>query len=82
MHCPPVAEDESEDIKFLRETMQTARSYIVEEKFPEVLDCCVSFLLDVLEAKNSIRPLIRSNQKTGLYEKADDGIALHGKQRC
>ena len=82
IYCPPVADDESEDIKFLRETMQEARSYIVEEKFPEVLDCSVRFLLDVLEAKNSIRPLIRQNKKTGLYEKADDGIVLDGEQRC
>lgn len=82
IYCPPVTGDESEDIKFLRETMQEARSYIVEEKFPEALDCSVRFLLDVLEAKNSIRPLIRQNKKTGLYEKADDGIVLDGEQRC
>ena len=83
LYCPPTTNDEeSEDIKFLRSTLKKAREYIVEEKFPEVLNCSIKFLLDVLPITNEIRPLIRRNKKTGLYEKANDGVMLYGEQRC
>ena len=74
--------DELDDIKFFSDTMFKLRGYILENKFPEVLDCSISLLLDVLEEKNAIRPLVRQNKKNGLWEKANDGIMLHGDQRC
>ena len=73
----PDAERITQSIKFLRE----AYSSINAEKFEEVLDCSIRFLLSTLTGNNAIRPLVHRNSRTGLWEKADDGIMLHGNQR-
>ncbi len=72
---------ETDEVEFLKDTVTKLFYYVHSEKFSEVLDCSIRFLLEVLPEKNSIRPLIRQNKKTGLWEKADDGIMLHGEQR-
>ena len=72
---------ETDDVEFLKDTVTKLFYFIHSEKFAEVLDCSIRFLIEVLPEKNSIRPLIRQNKKTGLWEKADDGIMLHGEQR-
>lgn len=73
----PDAEKIVHAINFLRE----AYSFINAEKFEEVLDCSIRFLLNILAGNNAIRPLVHRNSRTGLWEKASDGIMLHGNQR-
>ena len=74
-------EDSSDDIKRFKELLRNFSRLVVEKKYPEILDCSIRFLLDVLHENNSIRPLVRQNEKTGLFEKACDGIMLNGEQR-
>lgn len=81
-YVPPKTDDESDDLKFIRATLLEIRKHIVADEFAQALDCSIRFLLDVLEERNSIRPLIRQSKITALWEKANDGIALHGEQRC
>lgn len=73
---------DSDDIKFLVREIKKVRDFVIEDKFAEVLDGSIKILLEMLPEKNSIRPLIKKNEETGLWEKADDGIVLHGRQRC
>ena len=72
----------NEEELFLLKVLEEAQYFVAAEKYHEVLDCSIRFLLDVLNGNNAIMPLIRRNSTTGLWEKADDGIMLHGKQRC
>ena len=81
MHYTEEAGD-SDDIKFLVREIKKVRDWVIEDKFAEVLDGSIKILLEMLPEKNSIRPLITKNEETGLWEKADDGIMLHGDQRC
>lgn len=74
--------DEPEDIKFNVSILIKLHKFIRAEKYAETLDCSIRFLLDMLSENNSIRPLIKKNAQTGLWEKADDGIMLHGMLRC
>ena len=73
---------ESDDIKFLMREIKKVRDFVIEDKFSEVLDGSIKILLEMLPEKNSVLPLITKNEDTGLWEKADDGINLHGRQRC
>ena len=75
-------ETESDDIKFFRREIKKIRDWVIDDQFAEVLDASIRILLEMLPEKNSIRPLITKNEETGFWEKADDGIILHGKQRC
>lgn len=77
-----VFDNASDEIKFSLNILYELHSFIVAEKYAEVLDCSIRFLLDMLSENNSIRPLIKKNAQTGLWEKADDGIMLHGMLRC
>lgn len=72
----------TEEEIFLLKTVDEARDFVIAGKYPEVLDCSIRFLLNVLEKNNAIMPLVRKNSTTGLWEKANDGIMLHGEQRC
>ena len=74
-------EDSSDDIKRFKELLRNFSRLVVEKKYPEILDASIRFLLDVLHENNSIRPLVRQNEKTGLFEKAFDGIMFNGEQR-
>ena len=75
-------EKPSDDVKFFRREIKRVRDFVIEEKFDEALDASIKILLEMLPEKNSILPLITKNEETGLWEKADDGIMLHGHQRC
>ena len=75
------SESSSDEIKFFKEVLRGFKKLIIEQKYPELLDASIRFLLDVLHENNSIRPLVRQNEKTGLFEKACDGIKLYGEQR-
>lgn len=75
-------EDSSDDIKRFKDILRNFSRLIVEKKYPELLDSSIRFLLDVLHENNSILPLVRKNEETGLFEKACDGIMLNGEQRC
>ena len=81
---PPINENVTltDDMELWLSVMEEARNFVVIEKFVEVLDCSIRFLLSVLPGNNSIRPLVHMNLETGLWEKAHDGIMLHGDQRC
>ena len=81
---PPINENVTltDDMELWLSVMEEARNFVVIEKFVEVLDCSIRFLLSVLPGNNSIRPLVHMNLETGLWEKANDGIMLHGDQRC
>lgn len=74
-------EDSSDLIKPFKELLRNYSRLIVEKKYPELLDFSIRFLLDVLHENNSILPLVRQNEETGLFEKACDGIMLNGEQR-
>lgn len=81
-YCPRIPESEAaEDINANRKILDKMRQLIIEEKYPEILDYSINYLLSVLDEKNSITPLIKKNEKTGLYEKAFDIIPLCGEQR-
>ncbi|MBQ9487905.1 MAG: hypothetical protein IJU91_08940, partial [Selenomonadaceae bacterium] len=75
-------ENPSDDVKFFRREIKRVRDFVIEEKFDEALDASIKILLEMLPEKNSIRPRITKNEETGLWQKADDGIMLHGHQRC
>ena len=74
-------EDSSDDIGRFKEILRNFSQLVAEKKYPELLDSSIRFLLDVLHENNSIRPLVKQNEKTGLFEKACDGIMLNGEQR-
>ena len=75
-------DDAPDDIKFSTNVLEELHRFITAEKYDAALDCSIKFLLDMLSQNNSIRPLIKRNAQTGLWEKADDGIMLHGMLRC
>ena len=75
-------DSESADRKFLKNTLREMRKFVSNGKYHRLLDCTIRFFLNTLPEKNAIRPLVKKNKKTGLWEKADDGIMWHGDQRC
>lgn len=75
-------DDHSADVEFFRREIKKVCEWVIDDKFPEVLDGSIRILLEMLPEKNSILPLITKNEETGLWEKADNGIMLHGEQRC
>ena len=76
--------EEPNDAEKLKASLNAFRELyflLDEEKFEEVLDGSIRFLLSTLTGNNAIRPLVQRNSRTGLWEKASDGIMLHGYQR-
>ena len=71
----------AQNIKDTKKILEKLNKLVIEEKYPEVLDCSIKFLLSVLDENNAITPLIKKNKKSGLYEKANDIIPLRGEQR-
>lgn len=81
MSINPENKDVKDKIIFFANKISELKKLIFFGKFDEVLDASIKILLEMLPEKNSIRPLIVKNEVTGLWQKADDGIMLHGVQR-
>ena len=72
----------SDDVRFFRSVLKKLCNLVESEKYLEVLDYSIRFLLATLPDNNSIRPLIKRNKETNLWEKNNDGVMLLGEQRC
>ena len=72
----------SNEVRFFRTVIKKFFKLIAEGKYAEVFDYSIRFLLATLPDNNSIHPLVKRNEQTGLWEKADNGVMLYGEQRC
>lgn len=77
----PVAEDDPEDMRHLKTQIIRMRQLAREKDYAAMLDASISCLLESLQQKYSLLPLIRKNLLTGLWEKANDGIMIRCVQK-
>lgn len=74
MWLQPEGEDDSEKIRQLKKFIVRLMKIDAAKEFPKMLDAIISYMLEHLPERNTIRPLVKKNSQTGLWEKAFDGI--------
>ena len=75
LFAPKIEETDTEEIKRLKNAMYKLRDCISTGKYEIVFNAAVDFLLNLLsEENNPVLKLVKKNEKTGLWEKVNDGI--------
>ena len=67
-------------LKLLINKGYALRDLVTKKKYDEFFDQSISFLLSRLPENNPVRPFIKKNEKTGLWEKAFSEIPLRCEQ--
>lgn len=71
----PFQDSDSEDLKALKNTLLKMQDTTREGDYDKILDASINFILERLPKDNNpLTPLIRKNEKTGRWEKANDGL--------
>ncbi len=68
------SDDDSDNITVLKKHIIQIQEIAKSGDSAKIFDATISYMLKHLPKNNSIRPLVRKNFKTGLWEKASDGI--------
>ena len=76
-----IQEDDSKEVKKLKNEMFKLRDTILANDYAIILDCAIRFLLNRLPEDNSINDLIQKNKTTGLFEKINEGKMLRSLQK-
>lgn len=74
MWVKPESGDDSETIRRLKKFIVRLMEIDAAGNFAKLFDAVISYMLEHLPERNTIRPLVRKNLRTGLWEKAGDGI--------
>ncbi|MBO4400888.1 MAG: glycosyltransferase [Selenomonadaceae bacterium] len=74
MWVKPESGDDSEKIRRLKKFIVRLMELDAAGNFAQMFDGIISYMLEHLPERNPIRPLVRKNLQTGLWEKAGDGI--------
>lgn len=74
MWVKPESDDDSETIRRLKKFIVRLMQIDAAGDFAKLFDAVISYMLEHLPERNPIRPLVMKNSRTGLWEKADDGI--------
>ena len=74
MWVKPESGDDSETIRQLKKLITKLMELDAAGNFAKLFDAVISYMLEHLPERNPIRPLVMKNPRTGLWEKAGDGI--------
>ena len=74
MWLKPVNRDDSEKIRQLKKFISELMELDAAEEYAKMFDEIISHMLKHLPKENPIRPLVRKNLRTKLWEKASEGI--------
>lgn len=74
MWLKPVRDDDSEKIRQLKKFIGELMKLDAAEDYAKMFDKIISYMLKHLPKENPIRPLVRKNLRTKLWEKASEGI--------
>ena len=76
-----IDENSDEEIKQLKIFVNRQRHLLEQEKYEEFLSGTISYLLERLPENNPISPLVKKNENTGLWEKAETEIMLRCERK-
>ena len=77
----PITDADSDKIKHFKNWIIELRQICISGDHAKILDGSIRFLLERLPENNPLMPLIRKNERTGLWEKANDELEFYCESR-
>ena len=81
MWLMPFSDADTEEVKHFKNWIIQLRGICQTGDYAKILDGSIRFLLERLPENNPLRPLIRKNEQTGLWEKASDELEPYCESR-
>ncbi len=81
MWLTPITDADTEEIKHFKNWIINLREICMSGDYAKILDGSIRFLLERLPENNPLMPLIKKNERTGLWEKINSPLEMSCESR-